>query len=242
MPDTGSAFCPPRSYESAGFAMTPSGPSDAINLWHAVGLSLWKFVFCVLNRVDIRNPEGRPLPGERSVMLLYNHTSAIDPFLVAATAMPYFSKVWWRAPAKEELYRYPVIRSILDSWGAFPVRRGQRDFASMAKMVQMLRESVIVIAPEGSRSRDGKLLRGRPGVGKIIYDAQPAKVIPVAIRGTREILPVGKILPRFGKRAVILYGPPIDLSSCYALADSLETSQKIVDRVMEALARHLEGL
>jgi 1-acyl-sn-glycerol-3-phosphate acyltransferase len=219
-----------------------SGPGPLINLWHAAGLTFWRIIFCVMNRIDIRGRENIPRPGERGAMLLYNHISAVDPFLVAVPAMPYFSKVWWRAPAKEELYRYPIIRNIIDSWGAFPVRRGRRDFASMEKMVRMLNESIIVIAPEGTRSRDGRLQRGRPGVGKIIYDAHLGKVIPVAIRGSDQILPIGKILPRMGKTATVVFGKPIDLSSHYVLPDCPETSQKIVDRVMEEIARLLEKI
>lgn len=215
-------------------------PGCITNLWHAVGLSFWRFIFCVMNRVEVRGEKNIPTVGERGVMLLYNHISAIDPFLVGVTAMPYFSKVWWRAPAKEELYRYPIVRNILNSWGAFPVRRGQRDFVSMQRMVQMLRESIIVIAPEGTRSKDGKLQRGRPGVGKIVYDARPTKVVPVAIQGTEKILPRNSILPRAGSVVVIVYGSPIDLSSYYLLPDSVETSRRVVDRVMEEIGKLLE--
>ena len=112
----------------------------------------------------------------------------------------------------------------------------------MEKMVGMLNESIIVIAPEGTRSRDGRLQRGRPGVGKIIYDARVDKVIPVAVRGTDRILPIGKILPRIGKTAIVVYGKPIDLSSYYALPAGPETSQKIVDRVIEEIGRLLEKI
>jgi len=215
----------------------PPRPGPLINLWHALGLGFWRLIFCVMNRVEVRG--SIPQPEERSIVLLYNHVSAIDPFLVGATAMPFFSKVWWRAPAKEELFRCRIIGAIIGSWGAFPVRRGQRDLASMARMVEMLRASVLVISPEGTRSKDGRLLRGRSGVGKIIYDARPLKAIPVAIRGTQEILPYGKILPRIGRKVTIAYGAPVDLSSFFDLPDCVETSQGIIDAVMEEIARLL---
>lgn len=213
------------------------GPGFITNLWHLLGLAFWHFIFKWLNRVEVFGEEHLPKRGEEGVMLLYNHISAIDPFLVGATAMPFFSPVWWRAPAKEELFKIPIIRAIIASWGAFPVQRGKRDLESIRKMVEMLSHSVVVIAPEGRRSADGALQKGRAGVGKILYDAHPRKVIPVRVRGVNGVLPIGKVLPRIGKRTTITYGAPIDLSRYYEMPDSAETSQQIVDRVMAEIAK-----
>ncbi|MBI3805548.1 MAG: 1-acyl-sn-glycerol-3-phosphate acyltransferase [Nitrospirae bacterium] len=213
------------------------GPGFILNVWHLLGLGFWHFIFKWLNRVEVVGGEHIPKRGEEGVMLLYNHISAVDPFLVGATAMPFFSPVWWRAPAKEELFNIPIIRGILASWGAFPVRRGKRDLESIRKMVEMLSHSVVVIAPEGKRSDDGQLQRGRAGVGKILHEARPQKVIPVRMRGVETILPRGTILPRLGRRTTITYGPPIDLTHYYNLPDSVETSQQIVDFVMQEIAK-----
>lgn len=212
-----------------------SGPGFLLNLWHAVGLAFWRIIFRVLNQVEVVHPENIPRPGEQDVVLLYNHRSAIDPFLVAATAMPYFSLMWWRAPAKEQLHRIPIVKQILESWGSFPVQRGKRDFVAMANMVEMLKNSVLVIAPEGRRSTDGQLLPGRPGVGKIIYDARPNKVIPVALKGVEQILPKGHIIPRIGKKTTVIYGSPLDLEKYYRQESSMALSQQIVDEVIAAL-------
>lgn len=210
-------------------------PGFLLNLWHAVGLAFWQILFRVINRVEVIHPENIPHPGEGGVVLLYNHRSAIDPFLVAATAMPYFSPIWWRAPAKEQLHLIPIVKQILESWGSFPVQRGKRDFVAMANMVEMLKNSVLVIAPEGRRSTDGQLLPGRPGVGKIIYDARPKKVIPVALKGVEEILPKGRIIPKIGKKTTVIYGKPLDLKKYYQQESSAALSQQIVDEVMAAL-------
>lgn len=213
------------------------GPGFFLNLWHLLGLSFWHFIFKWLNRVDVFGEENIPRRGEEGVMLLYNHISAIDPFLVGATAMPFFSPVWWRAPAKEELFNIPVIRNIIASWGAFPVRRGKRDLEAIQKMVDLLSHSVVVIAPEGKRSPDGALQRGRAGVGKILYDARPRKVIPVRVRGVDAVLPIGKVFPRIGRKVTITYGAPLDLSPYYLLPDGVETSQRIADTVMQEIAK-----
>ncbi len=220
--------------------ITRLGPGFLLNLWHAVGLAFWQILFRVLNRVEVIHPENIPRPGETGVVLLYNHRSAIDPFLVAATAMPYFSPIWWRAPAKEQLHRIPIVKQILESWGSFPVHRGKRDFEAMANMVEMLKSSVLVIAPEGRRSTDGQLLPGRPGVGKIIYDARPHKVIPVALKGVEQILPKGRILPKIGKKTTVIYGKPLDLEKYYQQESPVKLSQQIVEEVMAALEELLK--
>ena len=212
------------------------GPGWLTNSWHAVGLLFWIVIFTLLNHVQVRGREHIPARGEGSVFILANHISAIDPFLIGVTAMPFFSPVWWRAMAKSELFDLPLVGAILRSWGALPVKRGQRDFKALEQVAECLRHDVMVAFPEGTRATDGQLLPGRPGIGKLIYDARPRKIIPAAIAGTDRILPKGRILPRWGRTAVIAYGRPIDVSRHYALPDSAETSQRIVDEAMQAIA------
>jgi len=212
-------------------AVHPSGPRWYHGIWHLIGLSVWDLLFRVCSRVTVIGREHIPLRGATNILICCNHISAIDPFLIGSVAMPRFSSVWWRAPAKEELFVHPVMRTLLNSWGAFPVRRGQRDFASMEHMMRLLDSSVIVIFPEGRWSKTSTLLPGRPGVGRIIHTAKPT-VIPVAIVGTDLIVPRDHALPRIGRRATIAFGPPIDLSRFYTQPDTLELSQQIVDTVM----------
>jgi len=211
------------------------GPGFIRNLWHAIGLLFWHLIFKALNRIRVLGEENIPRRGEYGVLILSNHISAIDPFLIAATSMPFFSPVWWRAPAKAELFGIPIIKNILSSWGAIPVRRGQRDLEAMGRMVELLPESVIVAFPEGKRSTEGQLLPGRPGMGKVIHDSRPRKVIPVYIRGTEIVLPRGRILPRLFKTLTVHYGKPPDLTRFYSLPDSVLVSQQIVDEVMRRL-------
>ena len=215
----------------------PIGPGFCINLWHAVGLLFWVIVLRFFNRVRVQNSENIPKRGEHGILICSNHISALDPFVIAVTAMPFFSPVWWRAPAKEELFRWPLVRTIIGTWGGFPVRRGKRDFEAIETMTQLLPMSVIVIFPEGKRSTDGRLQPGKAGVGKIVYDAKPAKVIPVLIEGSERLLPKGRILPRLFQTVSITYGPPLDLSRFLSSENSVELSQQIVAVIMRAIER-----
>ena len=215
-------------------------PGRLINLWHAIGLLFWSAIFNFCNRIVILGREHIPLKGERGIFILANHISAIDPFLIAVTAMPYWSPVWWRALAKSELFQMPFVGRILSSWGAIPVERGRHRLSGLERIMASLKNEVLIAFPEGRRSAQGQLLPGRPGIGKMIYDAQPGKILPVAIAGTDEILPKGRILPRCFKTAIISYGRPIDVRSYYPLPDSVDTSHRIVDEIMREIA-HLQA-
>ena len=210
----------------------PDTPSFITSCWHAVALFFIRLIFSKLNRIEILGRENIPGPEERSVMILSNHISAIDPFIIVSTALSYFSKVPWKAPAKEELFRFPLLKQLLLTWGAFPVRRGKRDTEAMKKMVEMLNESLVVIYPEGTRSRDGNLLRGRSGVGKIIWEARPRKIVPVVVEGTEKILAPGQIIPRVGKTCRIYYGKPVDLSGYYSEAPTHGLTQEMTDEII----------
>jgi 1-acyl-sn-glycerol-3-phosphate acyltransferase len=161
----------------------------------------------------------------------------MDPFLIGITAMPRFSPVWWRAAAKEELFTSGFSKAVMYLIGAFPVRRGRGDVGSMDRMVEALKTDVLVVFPEGTWSTTGRLLPGRSGVGKVIYDARPAKILPVAVKGTDGILPRDAWIPRIGRRAKIAYGPPMDLRRFYDQPDSIQTSHQIVDAVMGEIGR-----
>lgn len=217
-------------------AAPPSPPRWYHNIWHLIGLLWWTLIIRVLNRVTVLGREQIPRRGASNILICSNHISALDPFLIAIVAMPRFSPVWWRAPAKEELFDRPVVNTVLKTWGAFPVKRGQRDPASIERMVRLLPTSVIVTFPEGTRSETGRLLPGRRGMGKVIYEARPA-VLPVAIVGTDRILPRDHTLPRIGRHTSIAFGPEVDLERFYSEPDSPELSQRIVDEVMKAIGR-----
>ncbi len=210
-------------------------PGFLRNIWHSVGLYFWVVFFTYLNKVQIIGEENRPTPGEANILLLSNHVSAIDPFAIAVTSMPFFSEVWWRAPAKEELFKIPGVKQILNTWGAIPVQRGKRDMKSIDRMVALMAHSVVVAFPEGKRSTNGELLPGRAGMGKVIHDARP-KVIPIYLHGTDILLPKGKILPLLYQTMTVCYGKPLDLGKLYQEPSSVEVSRQIIYEVMASIA------
>jgi len=138
------------------------------------------------------------------------------------------------APAKEELFQKTFQRWLYSSWGAFPVRRG-RDVRAGKTINDLLIDQRVMLFPEGTRHRDGRLGKGNRGVGKIIYDTRPA-VIPTALIGLNHWK-----FPGLRQDGLVVFGRPLDFTDIYQLPDCKETHQLIVDRVMAAIAEQLKA-
>ncbi|MDY0001376.1 MAG: lysophospholipid acyltransferase family protein [Polyangia bacterium] len=194
-------------------------------------------LFRVLNRTRVHNRSNFGLA--RNTLICANHRTMIDSYMLGHLS----SWPWgWLLPrvlpyhpaASENFFRNPVIGWFSARWRCIPVRRGVKDFDALSVMSQTLPKGQMLIFPEGTRSRDGKLREGRPGTGKLIHDTR-CKVVPVYHRGMHKVLPIGTSFPRFWKRIDVYVGSPIDMSDLFALPSSKETSRLVIDRVMEAL-------
>jgi 1-acyl-sn-glycerol-3-phosphate acyltransferase len=91
------------------------------------------------------------------------------------------------------------------------------------------------IYPEGTRSPDGKLYRGRTGIAEIALRSG-APIIPIGIIGTDRVQPPGKKLPRLG-RVTIRIGAPLDLSEAKGLGKPALVRRAITDEVIEAIQK-----
>lgn len=190
------------------------------------------FYAFVCNRLQVVG--GEQLPDEGGVLLAANHISGYDTvFLPVAVFRQHpFQMVW--APAKEELFENKFLGFLYRSWGAFPVRRG-RDVRAGKHLGQLLQSEKVMLFPEGTRNKDGKLGKGNRGVGKLIYDHR-LTVIPTALTGINNWR-----FPGFGQRGRIHFGAPLDFSDLLQLDDCKETHLLIVERVMAAIADGLKN-
>jgi 1-acyl-sn-glycerol-3-phosphate acyltransferase len=99
----------------------------------------------------------------------------------------------------------------------------------------------MILFPEGTRTRTGKIGRGRPGAGVVILEDRP-HVVPVTIDGLDRVLPLDAKWPRFGKRVYIVFGKPIDYRPYLTEETSRESAQQIVDHVMDVLHSQFEWI
>jgi 1-acyl-sn-glycerol-3-phosphate acyltransferase len=194
-----------------------------------VTFSCWVIGFyaSALNRFSTKGAEQIPASG--GVLFTSNHISAYETIFLPWAIVRHrpLQMVW--APAKEELFRKFIPRLLYSSWGAFPVRRG-RDVKANRVINQLLADQKVMLFPEGTRHKDGRLGKGNRGVGKIIYDTRPV-VIPTALVGLNHWK-----FPSIGQSAVVVFGTPLDFSDLFVMGDTRETHQLIVERVMNAIA------
>jgi 1-acyl-sn-glycerol-3-phosphate acyltransferase len=188
----------------------------------------WVFFF-FLNRTTVT---GRKHVGtERNTLLLSNHQSMLDSFLVGLAA--YYPRsllqprlLPWNPAAAENFYRTPILAWLADNWKCIWVQPGRRDLHALHRMIQLLPRGVMTLFPEGTRTRDGSVGRGQAGTGLLIL-------------ATREVLPIGTSVPRIFKRIRVTYGPPVDYADFLAQPRTRETAQALIDRVMAAIrAQH----
>ncbi|WP_432821575.1 lysophospholipid acyltransferase family protein [Trichloromonas sp.] len=200
--------------------------------WVTFSAYIIGFYASLLNRFQVVGDDNIPRSG--GVLLASNHISGYETvFLPWAVARRYPFQMLW-APAKEELFKNPILSWLFQSWGAFPVRR-RRDVRAGKTLNDLLQTEKVMLFPEGTRHRDGKLGPGNRGVGKTIYESRP-QVVPAALSGLNHWK-----FPGFGQHAKVVFGKPIDFSDLYELEDCKETHLRIVQRVMSSIGELLES-
>jgi glycerol-3-phosphate dehydrogenase (NAD(P)+) len=142
------------------------------------------------------------IPAQGPVILAANHRSFFDPFVIGTmTRRPVYYV------AKQELFTYNRLLSwLLNALGAFPVARGTGDQETIetAKII-LARGEIVLMFPEGTRTRPGSLGRPKRGVGRLALESG-APVVPIAIIGTEDIRKSWRIRPR---KVRLRAGPPL---------------------------------
>ena len=197
------------------------------------------FVFRLLWRPDVTGTQNIPRTGP--VILASNHRSFIDSVVIPLTVP---RRV--RFLAKAEYFDGGGLRGRATAFffrmvDAVPVRReNQRDaLASLDLALQVLGEgSAFGIYPEGTRSRDGRLYRGRTGVGWLAM-ASGAPIVPVTLIGTDRIQPIGSRVPHI-HRVRVIFGEPVDpapyIAGVAAEGGAGRARREITDLVMDRIA------
>lgn len=181
--------------------------------------------------------EGREhIPETGPAILASNHLSFSDSFF-----MPLMVKRKVTFVAKAEYFTGKGIKGWLTRLffvgaGTIPVDRsgGQAAQAALDTQLKVLRGGNLAgIYPEGTRSPDGRLYRGKTGVARLALESG-APVIPVAMLNADEIQPPGKLIPKI-KRVRIRFGQPLDFSRYAGLAGDRFVERAITDEVMYEL-------
>jgi 1-acyl-sn-glycerol-3-phosphate acyltransferase len=120
--------------------------------------------------------------------------------------------------------------------GNVPIDRsgGKASEAALRTGLKILeRGDLLGIYPEGTRSPDGRLYRGRTGVARMALEAR-APVVPVAMIGTFEMQPPGRIIPKV-RRPGVRFGKPLDFSRYYGMESDRYVLRAVTDEIMYSL-------
>ena len=202
---------------------------------YRVGWTMFRLIYSTFFRWKLVGREHVPLTG--SVILAGNHASFIDPPLIGC-ALPRDINYLGR----ESLFRYPVVGWVLRSWNSVPVDRdggGARGLKAI--LDRLLKGGAIILFPEGTRTKDGRLQPARSGVGLTVIKSE-AVVIPVRVFGTFEAWGRHMTFPR-PKRIGVVYGAPMDFRALRVEAktcgkDRLKRIyQEVADGIMAEIAK-----
>jgi 1-acyl-sn-glycerol-3-phosphate acyltransferase len=177
------------------------------------------------------------VPKEGPVILAGNHLSFADHFF---GALPLPRKVI--SLGKAEYFTGSGIkgmfsRAFFSGVGTVPIDRsgGKASEAALRTGLRILKEEqVLGIYPEGTRSPDGRLYKGKTGVARLALESR-APVVPWAMINTFEMMPPGHPLPKLGIRPGVRYGKPLDFSRYYGMENDRLVLRAVTDEIMYAL-------
>ncbi|WP_183069034.1 1-acyl-sn-glycerol-3-phosphate acyltransferase [Streptomyces sp. gCLA4] len=177
------------------------------------------------------------IPAEGAAIVAGNHLSFSDHFLMPAILARRITFL-----AKAEYFTGPGLKGRLTaaffrSAGQIPVDRSGKDAgrAALREGLGVLSKGELLgIYPEGTRSHDGRLYKGKVGVAAMALGAG-VPVIPCAMVGTFEIQPPGQKIPKI-RRVTIRFGEPLDFSRYYAgLEGERAVLRAVTDEIMYAI-------
>jgi len=173
------------------------------------------------------------VPKTGPVIIVCNHLSFVDSIflpLMVDRQMAFLAKSDYFTGRGIKGF---VVRLFMTSAGQLPIDRsgGKASEASLNAGLQVLAEGkVLAIYPEGTRSPDGRMFRGRTGVARMILEAH-VPVIPVAVVDTDKVMPLGSNFPQVHKVGVVI-GEPLDFSRFKGMESDRFVLRSITDEII----------
>ncbi|QDZ13666.1 lysophospholipid acyltransferase family protein [Humibacter ginsenosidimutans] len=176
------------------------------------------------------------VPRNGAVILASNHLSFIDSIFLPLVVGRHVSFL-----AKSDYFTRRgllgwLTKTFMKATGQLPIDRGggPASEASLNTGLGVLaRGEILGIYPEGTRSPDGRLYRGRTGVARMILEGR-VPVVPVVMVGTQAIMPIGSKLPRI-RRVGVVFGDPLDFSRFEGLEGDRFILRSITDEIVYSL-------
>jgi len=206
-----------------------------MNLSYRIGWSVFRVMYATYFRWRVFGAENVPVNG--GVILASNHASFLDPPLVGCGLKRDINYL-----ARESLFRFPGIGALLRSWNAVPVDRDGGGAKGLKIILdRLLNGAGIILFPEGTRTKDGKLQPARSGIGLTVIKST-APVVPVRVFGTFVAYGRHIKIPR-PHRVTVKYGKSMNFEKLRAEAKICDKArlkeiyQQVADEIMAAIAK-----
>ena len=200
-----------------------------MNLWYETGYHLCKFLGSIFFSFKVLH--GERMIEEGPAILAANHQSFLDPPLAGLA-----SRRQLHILARRSLLDWPVLGKLMQKVNVIPVNRGGADMTALKALIRVLNNGgATLMFPEGTRSRNGQLQRGQPGIGLVIAKTR-APVVPLRIFGAYEALPPGEKSFRASPVTVVVGEPLYFTDADFEGAQGNELYQRLSDQVMAAIA------
>ncbi|MGH8888874.1 MAG: lysophospholipid acyltransferase family protein [Acidothermaceae bacterium] len=212
--------------------------------WFSLLAILVKPFLYLLTRHEWRGLDNVPRDG--GVIIVANHVTVIDPFTLAHTFYDGTRRIP-RYLAKAELFKVPVVGSLLRKGGQIPVHRRSRNAANSLRDAEtaVAAGELVIIYPEGTCTRDpdGWPMVSKTGVARLAL-ACDAPVIPVAHWGAHRILAYHSKRPHLFPRKLIRanIGQPVDLSKYRGVEPTNDVLREVTDLLMTRVTQLLGEL
>ena len=199
---------------------------------YAIAHIICRILFKLLFRAHTRGEKN--IPGKGPVLIAPNHVSFLDPVAVGAATRRQIHYM-----ARDDLFTIPILGWLMKNLNSFPVKKDRADPRAIKEALQVLKKGgALLVFPEGTRSLDGRLLSGEPGIGMLAWHSRAA-IIPTAIIGSEKALPVdAKWVKR--ERITVHFGKAISPEEFPKRQNRRETYQALSDKIMERI-KELRG-
>ena len=192
-----------------------------------------RMLLFLLSRWEVKGKENVPRSGP--VIVVANHMTVIDPPMLSVSLGRYAQIM-----AKEELFRTRFTNYFMSGLGAFPVRRGVLDRQALRIAEKALADGgVLMIFPEGQRSRDGKLQKASAGA-TLIALRNSVPILPVGITGTERVSGIRSVLCR--PRLTVNIGQTFYLPGAESKEDRVERTHDLMKHIAEMLPEEYRGI
>lgn len=178
------------------------------------------------------------IPADGPVIIVGNHLSVIDSFFLPLMIERRVSFL-----AKSDYFSGKglsgwFVKHFMLSTGQIPIDRsgGKASEASLNTGLAILdKGNMLAMYPEGTRSPDAKLYRGRTGVARLVIESG-APVVPVVMIDTEKALPIGKKIPRVRRIGTVI-GEPLDFSRFTGMSADRFVLRSVTDEIMYEIQR-----